>query len=274
MAIYSKSPKALLLDEMNRVNAAPLDLTDTNCKLGKPTVIPTTTEGYNTEIVVSGIQFRGYVGSVTFRYKRLDLALLFKNFPMTFDAPGLTNVWGGIPNVDARYGLNFTQEDLTNLGLVDGGNYTVTADANSLMYIGQCDARYRNAGYRLGDVIYERNLETYNHPLTATDIATGYLSAAMRSYGLDLTDEFNIVTAMVDGPMGSGVNYTSGGSQALVQTLVGMGFPSFDFTKASIATYAQGVIAVANVKYDKVAVISGIVDNNIKGPIYLHYNLL
>lgn len=274
MAIYSKSPKALLLDEMNRVNAAPIVLNENNCIVGKPAAIATTAEGYNTEVVVTGIQFRGYIGSVTFRYKRLDLALLFKNFKMMFDAPGISSVHTGLANINARYGLNFTTNDLNNQGFYDRLEFTVAAATGSLQYIGSAKAKYVNAGYRLNDVIYQRNLDTYNHPIDAADVLAGFRSGAMLGYGLDLTDEFNIVMAMDDGPMGTGVNFTSGSSAALLQTLVGMGFPSFDYSKATIATYAKGVVAAANPKYQSVAVITGIVDNNIKGPIYIHYNSL
>jgi len=274
MAIYSKSPKALLLDEMNRANAAPYPLTENNCKVGSPVVIATTPEGYNTEIVVSGIQFRGYIGSVTFRYKRLDLALLFKNFTMTFDAPAISTVLQGLANINARYGLNFTADDLNNRSFYDKLNFPVVANPKSLQYVGTANARYVNVGYRLNDVIYERNLNTYRHPLSSADVQSGLRSASMLSFGLDLTDEFNMLTAMKDGPMGTGPNFTSGNSAALVATLVGRGFPNFDYSKASIATYAQGVVAAARPGYQKVTVISDIVDNNIKGPIYLHYNLL
>jgi hypothetical protein len=274
MAIYSKSPKALLLDEMNRLNLAPTKLNENNCIVGVPQSIPVTPEGYNTEVVVTGIQFRGYINSVTFRYRRLDFALLFKNLVVTIDAPTARSVYTGLANLNARYGLNLTQDDVGDGAFYDGLNFTIGALPGSYQYFGSFNARYRNGGYRLNDVVYDRNLDAYNHPLTQDVVSTGIKSGQMLSYGLDMTGEFNIVSVMADGPLGNGPNFNSGNTQSLVQTLVSMGFPSFDYSKASIATYNKGVIGILNPKYDKVAVISGIVDPNIQGPIYLQYNLL
>lgn len=274
MALYSKTPKALLLDEINRANAAPYDLTENNCKLGVPTPIAVTKEGYNTEIVVSGIQFRGYVGSVTFQYKRLDLALLFKNQTATFDAPAIGTVYAGLANLNARYGLNFTQDDLVNHGFYDGANFTVNAKTTSLQYIGVFPARYRNAGYRLNDVIYERNLDCYNHPVDFDLVDVGKLSGAMLTFNKDYTDEAYVMAALVDGPLGTGPNFTSGNSAAVMATIARMGLPTIDWSQATVYTVNKGVIAKLNPTYDKVAVIDGFKDNNIVGPIYLQYNLL
>ena len=274
MAIYGKSPKALLLDEMNRLNAAPTLLTENNCLISDPKVIPETKEGYNTEVVVTGIQFRGYINSVTFRYRRLDLALLFKNQVATFDAPAISTVWNGLSNLNARYGLNFTKDDLANRSFYNGLDFTISAIPTSYQYFGTFNARYRNGGYRLNDVIYDRNLDAYNHPLKQDDMKAGFKSGQMLSFNLDLTAEFNIVSALIDGPLANGPNFNNGTTQSLMQTLASMGFPSFDYSKASVATYNKGVVGVLMPKYDKVAVISGLEDTNIKGPIYLQYNLL
>lgn len=274
MALYSKTPKALLLDEMNRANAAPYDLTENNCKLGVPTVITPTKEGFNTEIVVSGIQFRGYIGSVTFRYKRLDLALMFKNQTVTFDAPAIGSVFRGLANLNARYGLNFTQDDLVDQGFYDGLNFTVNAKATSLQYIGQFPARYRNAGYRLNDVIYERTLNCYNHPVDFNGLDAGKVSGSMLTFNKDYTDQAYVIAALVDGPLANGPNFTSGNSAAVMATLTNMGLPAFDWSQATVYTVNKGVIAKLNPAYDKVTVIDGIKDNNIVGPIYLQYNLL
>lgn len=272
MAIYGKTPKALLLDKINSTAPAPVPLTEFNCTIGTPVTIATTAEGYNTEVKVSGIQGRGYIGVTTFRYKRLDLALLFKNAPPIIDSPIARTIFLGLPNLNARYGMNFTQDDVVNRGLQDGYQYTLTAQAGSLQYTGLIVGRYNNAGYRLNDVIYQRNLDTYNHPITADELLNGYQSGGMIGFAIDYTDEANVITAMVAGPMGTGPNFTSGNSEALKQTMMGLGFPNWDYSKASIALYAAGIVKAANPKY-LVAVITDVVDNNIKGPIYLHYNL-
>ena len=96
----------------------------------------------------------------------------------------------------------------------------------------------------------------------------------MLAFGIDFTTEANVIEAVKDGPLGTGTNFTSGMSDALLQTLVGMGLPTWDYSAARIDHYGQGVVAKANPKYGRVAVISGIVDNTLRGPIYLHYNLL
>lgn len=273
MPIYNKSPKALLLDKMNAVNLTVYPLTETNCTIDPPKAIATTKEGFNTEVTVRGIQYRGYIGSVTFRYTRLDLGVLFKNTPLVADAPGLQYTTQAVKNINARYGLNLTSTDVAEYGMSDGYPFTLTALPSCLQYIGSVRGRYLNAGYRLNDVIYDRNLATYVHPIDSADVVKGYKSGGMLAFGLDFTNESNIIDALVDGPLGTGVNFTSGASTALVQTMVGLGFPTWDFSAARIDHYGKGVVAKANPIYDKVAVISNIVDNNVRGPIYLHYNL-
>lgn len=273
MPIYNKSPKALLLDKMNAANMAAYPLTETNCTIDPPRAIATTKEGFNTEVTVRGIQYRGYVGSVTFRYARLDLATLFKNTPLVADAPGLRYTTQAVKNINARYGLNLTATDVAEYLMYDGYAFTLAASPSCLQYIGSVQGRYLNAGYRLNDVIYDRNLATYVHPIDSADVAQGFKSGAMLAFGMDFTNESSVIETLVDGPLGTGVNFTSGASTALVQTMVGLGFPSWDFSAARIDHYGKGVIAKANPIYDKVAVISNIVDNNVRGPIYLHYNL-
>lgn len=274
MPIYQKSPKALLLDKINASNLAPRPLTETNCIIDSPVAIPETSEGFNTEVTVRGIQYRGFTGSVKFRYRRLDLALLFKNTPLIVDAPRLSQVSQALPNINARYGLNLVWPGFYNDGFVNGGTFVLRAAAENLMYIGAVQGRYLNAGYRLQDVIYQRNLDVLEHPISAADVELGYKSGGMMAFGIDFTEEASIIEAVVDGPMGTGVNFTSGHSTALLQTLVGYGLPTWDFSAARIDHYNQGVVAKANPMYGRVAVISGIVDNNVRGPIYLHYNLL
>lgn len=274
MPIYQKSPKALLLDKINDSNMAPRRLTETNCIIDPPIAIAETSEGFNTEVTVRGIQYRGYTGSVKFRYRRLDLALLFKNTPLIADAPGLGSLTQALPNINARYGLNLVQPGFVNVGFANGALFTMRASSDNLMYIGSVQGRYLNAGYRLQDVIYERNYDVLEHPVSAEDVALKYKSGAMLAFGIDFTTEANVIEAVKDGPLGTGTNFTSGMSDALLQTLVGMGLPTWDYSAARIDHYGQGVVAKANPKYGRVAVISGIVDNTLRGPIYLHYNLL
>ena len=274
MPIYQKSPKALLLDKINAANLAPRQLTELNCTFETPTTIPTTTEGFNTEVVVRGIQYRGYTGSVKFRYRRLDLALLFRNTNLIADAPGITTLTQALPNINARYGLNLTMPGFVDGPILPNVPFIIRATPENLMYIGEVEGRYLNAGYRLQDVLYQRNLETLDHPISSSDIVTGYKSVGMLAFGVDFTPEANIIEALVDGPLGTGVNYTSGATAALMQTLTGLGQPAWDFTAARIDHYGQGVVAKANPNFGHCAVISNIVDNNVRGPIYLHYNLL
>lgn len=272
MAFYGKSPTALLLDKINATNPAATPLTVNNCTLGLPAAITPTAEGFNTEVKVSGVQGRGYIGVTSFQYKRLDLSVLFKNTTVIVDSPIARTLYLGLPNLNARYGMNFTQDDVYNAVLMDSTNFVLQAQPGSLQFIGQVTARYNNVGYRLSDVIYARNLDTYNHPLTADDILDGFQSGGMLGFGIDYTSESNIITAMTVGPMGTGPNYTSGRSEALKNTMVGLGFPNWDYSNASIALYAAGILKAANPNY-LVAVITGVTDINIKGPIYLHYNL-
>lgn len=274
MPIYQKTPTELLLDKINSSNLTPRPLTETNCTMDAPVAIPVTKEGFNTEVTIRGIQYRGYTGSVKFRYRRLDLALLFKNTPLIADAPGLTELWQAIPNINARYGLNLTTAGFVNTAMSDGKTFTLQTTPDNIMYIGSLRGAYLNAGYRLQDVIYQRNLETLVHPISAEDLALKYKSGGMLAFGIDFTTEANVIEALANGPMGTGVNFTSGASDALIQTMVGAGFPRWDYTAARIDHYNGGVVAKANPNYGRVAVISGIEDNNIRGPLYLHYNLL
>lgn len=270
MPIYKDTPLNLVLSTINTLNPSDRLLSLDNALI--QSITDSSEEGRNTEITFRAKNLRGYSGTQTFHHNRLDLATLFLNIDLIIDVPAKTRLHQALANINVRYGLNFTTDDIVDGQIVDGFGFTLEAKPDSLQYKGSVRGLYWNAGYRLADVVYDRNLPELNHPLTHVDISLGFKSGAMLGYGIDFTMDANILENVVDGPLDSGVNVTNGSTTALMQTMSSYGFPTWVATGAVANTYPASIVTNANAKYDRVLVISSLTDPAMKGPIYLHYN--
>lgn len=128
-------------DNPNQKNGA---FTAANVTIGAPASLTNDPSAKNTTMVLTAIPGKGYVGSQTVKYNRLDLfdVLIRKGFP----APTVTNntftlASHLLPSLNSQFGLNLQAEDIIDEALPaadDNGNisYSLQIAAGSLAYMG------------------------------------------------------------------------------------------------------------------------------------------
>lgn len=278
MPLYSKSQQQFLLDAINEVSPdaiMPADITNTT--FGDPRAIAQVLpEDPNTEITLRGRQGRGYIGTQTYRYKRLSLNDLFKNFVPQVTAP---NAYGWLTtvakktafaqNLNGRYGLNLTADDIPDQYVYLNEENVLTVNSTSVQYKGTIRFMSIRGKNNLEQLVLNDILDAIEHPI---DPALDKRCATMLGYGVDFSDEVQLMQGLVTGSMSVGANYTSGLSDALVASMVSRGLPSFDYTGAKITQKLTSAEPRANKMFDRVLVISGLNDPQLAGDWLLHYN--
>ena len=278
MPLYSKSQQQFLLDAINAVSPGaimPADLANTTFGVPKAIhqVLP---EDPDTEITLRGRQGRGYIGIQTYRYKRLSLNDLFKNFVPQVTAPTaygwLTTVakkTAFAQNLNGRYGLNLTADDIPDQYVYLSEENVLAVNATSVQYKGSIRFMSTQGKNNLEDQLLNDILEAIKHPI---EPSLEKRCATMLGYGIDFSEEVQLMQGLVNGSMSVGANFTSGLSDALVASMVSRGLPSFDYTGAKITQKLTSAEPRANKMYDRVLVISGLNDPQLAGDWLLHYN--
>lgn len=277
MALYSLSQRQYLYNAINEENPdaiTPMDFD--NAIIGTPRSIATTATGANTEITVRGRQGRGYVGAQTFRYKRLSLNDMFRNITPVVNSP---NAYGWltavskktafVQNINGRYGLNLLPEDIPDQYISLNVNNTLRVLSNCVQYFGTITFMSVRGKNSLEDLVVNDLLPVLNHPVAPT---LGKQCVTLLAYGVDFTDEPQVMGAFKDGRLDVGVNFTSGATENLMVLLTERGLPTFDPTGASIKRYKTTAYSQANTAYDNVLVITSMTDEHYAGDWLLHYN--
>ncbi|QXO09590.1 hypothetical protein pEaSNUABM11_00166 [Erwinia phage pEa_SNUABM_11] len=278
MALYSLSQRQFLFDAINAESPgaiAPLGLD--NALIGAPKAIAVTASGANTEIIIRGRQGRGYTGAQTFRYQRLSLNDLFKNIVPQVTAP---NAYGYLytdakklafaQNVNGRYGLNLEAADIPDQYIYLNVKNTLTVKSTCIQYTGAITFMSIKGKNNLEELVVNDILDELNHP---SDPKLDRKCAEMLSYGLDFSDELQLMESFVNGRLDIGVNFTSGATVALLQMFAGRGLPQFDYTKTTVKRIASSADSRTNGISDKVLIISGMNDPQVAGDWLLHYNI-
>ena len=272
MALYSQSQQQYLVDAINVRNPGAIDLlTLKNCFIGKPKAIPQNfPTDPNTEITVRGRPGSGYNGSQTFRYTRLSLSDLFKNFTPVITMPGIGTTLQAVANINGRYGLNLLPEDVVSYYLYRNSLSPLRVYGTSLQYTGSVNIKYVPGPYSLEELVVNNILNELNHPIDPDD---GKKCGTMLAYGVDFTDEYQLLSSFTPGPLGTGDNFTSGRSQALVDMMESHGLPRWDFTGARVQVKTTANETRANKRFDRVLVITLVNDPDVAGDWLLHYNI-
>jgi len=277
MPLYSKSQQQFLLDAINAITPgaiSPADMENTTFGLPKA-IAAALPDSPNTEITLRGRQGRGYTGTQTFRYRRLSLNDLFKNFVPQVTAP---TAYGWLTteakkkafaqNLNGRYGLNLVAADIPDQFVQLNVENTLGVLSSCLQYTGSITFMSIRGKNDLEELVLNDVLDTLNHPVAVED----KLCLPLLSYGWDFTDEQQLMSGFVNGSLSVGANATSGRTDQLMALLVERGIPSFDPTGARITRYLTTAETRANTRYDNVLVITGIRDVNVAGDCLLHYN--
>lgn len=204
MLDLSKSPEDLLIDLINHDNPnLPIPVKKGDFIFGAPTVV-TGDSYYNTEIMATPRNNSGYLGYRKFKYRRIDLAALFKNIsPEIWKYQASTSAvpYSAVVNeFVARYGVNVK----LGVDIADGsfpaattGYYPVLSAAatwntvvTSLAYVGSFQIRWVLADQELANLITQPNLDGRLYP-GGNDFSAGANHKHvldMEWYGIDFTE--------------------------------------------------------------------------------------
>lgn len=271
MPIYSKTQEQYLLDELNRLNpGAALPASALNVVFGKPVSLAASAAGEpNARVKVRAKQRRGYVGEQEFDYEQLDIATYFKNIDLRITLPGITKLRQAIVNINGRYGLNLVPTDVEDVTLVPSKKITLRMSPSCLQFKGSAEVLYKPGALDLNTLIVNKALSALKHPVEID----GRKCSKMLSWGIDFTDYRPQLQAMLVGGLSGGANQTSGRSDELVNLMVALGFPRWNYQGAKWAVQPTTAVADCNKQYDMVGIVSNVNDPGVSGDIYLHYNV-
>lgn len=150
MGMYSKPALDLLGALINRDNPRlKTQLSSANILLlGGPYTTGLGSSGRNSRVIINGVTGAGIAGKKEFFYDRLNIGDLFKNITIVFDADNKsTKLKDLLPPLNAQYGLNLTEADLTAPDTALDYGYTATPvtftmSAGSLTYRGSLTATW------------------------------------------------------------------------------------------------------------------------------------
>ena len=135
---FKKLPKQIIVDLINYDNDT--NLVEELLTFGTPVV---TTAPFNTSLVVSSVPDSNYIGSVTLKYDRIDIATLLGSKSINIPVGSATKVSDLIPIINNRFNINLTSDDyvdkyLPTLELNDINeikSFNITINPNSLIFI-------------------------------------------------------------------------------------------------------------------------------------------
>lgn len=278
MPLYSQSQQEYLLNAINAESpGAIIPAFPANTTFGVPKAIAQkVATDPNTEITLRGRQGRGYIGTQTYRYTRLSLNDLFKNFVPQVTAPDaygwLTTVakkTAFAQNINGRYGLNLVADDIPDQYITLNVENVLTVNASCVQYVGSIRFKSVRGKLSLDDLVVNDVLPVLTHPIDVNDQKR---CATMLSYGIDFTDEPQVMTGIAVGRLDVGPNVANGMTANLLAVMTTKGLPNFDTTGASIKRLKTTADSRANTRYDNVLVITGMNDANVDGDWLLHYN--
>lgn len=157
MAIYSKTPKQLVVDLINQGNPQlPFLINETDFNFSLPEVITDPGNGHNTRIRIMAKPNTNYTGNLLVTYRRLDIARIFKNVtPFVQKWIANSGITSGnliqlkdiLPLFSDKYGFNFIPEDwndkaLTGYNGIRGDVFTITPVSSNLAFVGTLNARW------------------------------------------------------------------------------------------------------------------------------------
>lgn len=136
--------------------------------LSQPAVYVDSTGKTNTEITLTARSPASpYEGSVIMHYRRLDLATLTSYLPSPILGHNLATINDVIALMNKNYGLNFVTADLVpgNISLTnDVGVVTLTAQPNSLGWIGTVDLIFGRGSIDINTVITVKSIQGMVYP--------------------------------------------------------------------------------------------------------------
>ena len=226
-----------------------------------------------------------YTGSVTVTYFRWQLQDLLKQLPLPLKFNGLTTALAMAQKMNDYFGTNFTAADIDDGPVTvagDGsGTLTLTAQANSLGWVGTVDLPFVLGNFDLGTVITTTALPGLMYP--ERDETKPYAEAY--SYWRDFspqesllvnhttadTDLTDIATALTQNAGSAQVTWVTTGQTRY--SLAGASI-TYNGTTAAYPTNSDGSARVNTGYTNVMTVLLDPVQNlGYTGTLFLHYNV-
>ena len=278
---YTKDSKELVYDLIAAANPnIQPPLTSANSVIEAITSItPGAANGnHNTQARVRALQGNGYSGSFFVTYNRIAINQIirpndtYNNQARTrIDSYSVATLHNALPLINLRYGVNLNTWDVQNYG-ISGANIAdnvtaigLSAVATSPAYIGSATIIVYRGKPTLEEQASNTMLSQYQHfDGTADSIAAGMKSAALATWGLDLSDNKTMINT---------ANAVIGNWDALMGILAAQGIPAMDKpTSNQIGVVRASGNQYANPNFDYVTIITGLTGTGIQGTAYLHFN--
>lgn len=188
MSIYDKPSRDMLLDAINKQNGLTANpLTWQQIAAGFPEVVQTPGAPRDTRVLLYGLNGKGYKGTVSITYDRINMPVLFRNLvPMVITNP-VNKVSELLPFLNQRYGLSLEPDDIEDFSVADLGESWVAEvkiREGSLAWSGSFPLRYAKFLPNLADLVTTVDLDAIVAPLTVNSKP----QAEYVAYGYDWTE--------------------------------------------------------------------------------------
>lgn len=142
-----------------------LKFTEENIVLGEPIQATGENPVKNTELVLTGVPNKGFKGTTTVFYNRIDLAEFSASEPAILQIAGVVDMASILVAFNEFYGSNLELADFRNDHVIppqedflDGEDFILYASATSLAYRGNVTVHIQPADIDLDVAITEKNL--------------------------------------------------------------------------------------------------------------------
>lgn len=262
MAIFTNSPKELILSSLNAGNSPVFPFTKDNVYFGIPK------EGSNglATVAVAGVLGSEYRDYSYVNYRRINLSKAFESIPVVkaVYAPTLYEL---LESMSTELGLVFLPEDIVNrdISFLNPGeevNIEFVSKPTSLSYLGKFVVKYQRLRKTLVAALPTTTLNELNHLPTASFEKR---SLEMAMYGIDFSaDAVNLRL------WGNTWWY----SDKLKQTALKNGFPNWPTAGYNDCRDSSTKDEpFANKSFDRVVIQKNVSLDNYTGDAYFHYNL-
>lgn len=206
MALYSQSRLGELFKLIKKDNPSlTTDLTSENMVFSQVTA---TTGAKNTSALVSGVKYKGYRGSRTVTYNRIDLGTLHRNVVPQVVAPAEAerNLHALLPFINAQLGIFLEVGDFPNQTLMMDPltlefRATITVNAGHPLYIGSVAILFRGFAVSLDSLVFSRDLDLLKDNSVHQ---AGRICQTLLNYGVD----YSAASKLLKGIASPGVTTT------------------------------------------------------------------
>lgn len=121
-------------------------------------------DGRNAQVAVTGRLKMGFVGSVVFDYRRIDIGALFNGYQVVaYLKPGIATTRDAVASINAQFGLDIPKEDVEAI-LIQGDSATLSFTESSYKWTGSLPIKIVRSMTSLGELFVDDRLDGFTYP--------------------------------------------------------------------------------------------------------------